>query len=519
MPNIDSIHPKNNPSLGHSPQNYGQSQTPPEIPNARVNPVRGNNEEINQSSTPKDFFSSSPSLGTARSNRVNLFMPNPAPKKSKLRIFLKYATILIVVAVIGLGTVVFARAVNLSNKIFVGQKTSFFQKIKDVLRGGGGDVRLIGEQLGQINILLLGIGGEGHDGPYLTDTMILAQIRPEKNQITLTSIPRDFWVEMPGSSGYAKINAAFSNGYVKNRDYNEAGKYAREVVEKISGLQIPYFAVVDFKGFEQAVDRVGGLDVNVERTFTDSTFPNDKEGYLPPVTFEKGPEHMDGARSLQFARSRHAEGPEGSDFARSLRQQKIIKAFKEKIISLNLITDAGKINSLAGIFADHFHTNISPGELFRVYALSRDKNILSLSLDPETKLLCPKIMEDSGAYVLTPCEGKNQGDIQNYFKNSFATGQIYEEKSVIWIAQSGTDKKAYEDAKKKLTDSNLTVFDLPYGGSAMPYNIFYQANPKPATAEFIKNTLNAKEVTLPPPGININKDKVDIIVILGESQN
>jgi len=309
---------------------------------------------------------------------------------------------------------------------------------------------------------------------------------------------------------------------MKKKDWDQGGLYARQAVEKLSGLTIPYFAIVDFQGFEKAIDMVGGVDVNVEKTFTDANFPNDATlGYLPPITFQQGWQHMSGERALQFARSRHAEGPEGSDFARSQRQQKIIKAFKDKVINLNLITNAGKINALAGIFANHLHTNISPAELYRIYQLTKNqsvKNFTSVSLDPDTtKLVCPKIQEESGAYTLVPCEGKTDSDIMNFFKNIFAVGQLYQEKSVIWLASSSPGKTSYQAALEKLQNMNLTAWELPYGGTVFPYNIFYQVNPKPATAEFIKNTLNAKEVSLPPPGVKIDNSKVDMIIILGEN--
>ena len=109
-------------------------------------------------------------------------------------------------------------------------------------------------------------------------------------------------------------------------------------MQNLTGLQVPYFAVMDFSGFEKAIDQVGGVDVTVDRTFTDYQYPDSGTGYLPPQTFTAGPQHMDGARALIFARSRHAAGVEGSDFARSQRQQKIIDAFKQKVLSMNLVS-------------------------------------------------------------------------------------------------------------------------------------------------------------------------------------
>ncbi|HVY67482.1 MAG TPA: LCP family protein [Patescibacteria group bacterium] len=443
-----------------------------------------------------------------------------APGRGKR--ILKRTLLAVVLLIIILGAAVALRAANLSQKIFVGQKTTFIGKLADLFRGSDSQ-KLVGEDLGQINVLLLGIGGEGHDGPYLSDTMIVAQIRPDLGEVVLISIPRDYLADLPDGWGQQKINAAFSYGYTKNHDWNEGGQAAIQAVEKLTGLQIPYFAVLDFSGFKQAIDEVGGVDVHVDRTFTDYSYPNDATGgYLPPLTFTAGDQHMNGTTSLEFARSRHADGPEGSDFARSQRQEKIIQAFKQKVIQLNLIGNAGTINSLLGTFADHFHTDISPTELFRIYSLIKDKNIssfISLSLDPSTSLICPKIMPDTGAYVLLPCDGKTPADVQNFFKNSFVYGKLLQEKSVIWLSTSTGDRTAYENASNELKQAGLTVWELPYKGQPLTQNIFYQANSKPATAEFLKNTLNATEATLPPPGVNVDKTRVDIIVILGKQSS
>lgn len=460
------------------------------------------------------------SQGPAEAKRRASLLSSPRAPRGSAKKIMKFAAALIVIIILGLGGLLISRAANLSGKIFVGNKFSFFQTIRDFIRGGGDNGRLVGEDLGQINILLLGIGGAGHDGPYLTDTMILAEIRPDKKEISLVSVPRDYLASLPNNLGQQKINSAFAQGYALHKNYDEAGKWARQEVEKISGLDIPYFAVIDFSGFEEAINKVGGIDVHIDRTFTDYSYPNDATlGYLPPLTFTEGNEHMNGTRALQFARSRHAEGPEGSDFARSQRQQKILEAFKAKVLSSNIISDAGNINSLLDIFADHFHTNLSLPELLRVYNLTKSgggQTIFSLSLDPETKIICPQILPDNGAYVLTPCQGKDVSDVQNFFKNSFAIGKLNQEKSVVWMAASAPGKTSYQAADKQLKDAGLTVWELPYQGQPLSQTVFYQLNPKPATAEFIKNTLNAVEVSLPPPGVKADKSKVDIIIILGQ---
>ncbi len=441
----------------------------------------------------------------------------PRRKPSRGRRILKFIVTVIILIVVGLGGFVLVRASNISSKIFVGQKTDIFHKITGLIQGTTGGAKLSGEKDGQVNVLLLGIGGPGHDGPYLSDTIILAQIRPEDKKATLTAIPRDYLVNTR-ELGQRKINAVFAESFAKNQDWDEAGASIRGVVEKMSGLRIPYFAVVDFKGFEKTVDLLGGVDVDIDRTFTDYTFPDSDEGYIPAVTFTQGHEKMSGERALIFARSRHAAGPEGSDFARSVRQQKIIQAAKSKIVDLNIITDAGKINDLVSVVGDHFHTNIAPGELLRLYNLTKEfgqDNILSLSLDPTTGIVCDQTLESTGAYVLALCSGKTDGDVEDFFQNSFNSGGLASEHAVIWLADSSVTGKLYKRAETELKNAGITVYKVIYTGKPLLQTVVYSVNDKPQTLEFAKENLKASPVSLPPPGIKISKDKVDVIVILG----
>ncbi len=450
--------------------------------------------------------------------KMNRLMPEPKPPgKSTGKRFLKWLIIIIIVAGIGLGGWLALRASGLANKIFVGQDASVFGRLTDLISSQTGGSKLDGENEGQVNILLLGIGGPGHDGPYLSDTIIVAQLRPKEKKATMISIPRDYLVNTK-EIGQRKINAVFAESYQKNRNWDEAGKSIRDVVSNISGLDIPYFAVMDFKGFEKSIDLLDGIDVQIDRTFTDYTFPNSTEGYLPAVTFKEGQERMDGERALIFARSRHAAGEEGTDYARSVRQQKIIQAAKNKVVSLNLIADAGKINELFTVIGDSFHTNMSPGQMLRAYNITKDfgdDQTISLSLDPESGLICPQTLEESGAFVLTVCPSKTTADIQDYFKNSFSTGQLTSEKATVWLADSSVTGKLYKKAETELNNAGLTVYKVVYGGKPLNQTVVYTVNNKPTTAEFITGKLDASPVSLPPPGIKIDPNKVDVIVILG----
>jgi polyisoprenyl-teichoic acid--peptidoglycan teichoic acid transferase len=467
----------------------------------------------------KQNFPSQLSTNFSNSGSGGTNQPLPVPPTKPKRRRLKMVLILIVLTILGLGAFVLIRSTSLADKIFVGSNQSLTSRISDLVSVGSGS-KVIGESEGQVNVLLLGIGGPGHDGPYLSDTIMLAQLKPEEKKATLISVPRDYLVNTK-EFGQGRINAVFAQTYSNTKDWNKAGQATIDVVEKMSGLEIPYFAVIDFDGFEKTIDLLGGVEIQIDRTFTDYTFPNDTNGYLPAVTFTEGMETMDGERALIFARSRHAAGEEGTDFARGVRQQKIIHAAKSKVVSLNIVADAGKINELFTIVGDHFHTNLTPGEMIRLYTLTKDfgaENVASLSLDPETKLICPKILEESGAYVLTTCAGKTSQDIIDYFKNSFDSSVLVAEQAVVWLADSTVAQKLYKSAEAELAANGLTVYKVIYTGKPLTQNVVYAVNPKEATLNLIKERLNASAVSLAPPGIKIDPAKVDMVVILGQEQ-
>ena len=118
----------------------------------------------------------------------------------------------------------------------------------------------------RVNVLLLGIGGQGHDGPNLSDTMILASVEKHGKDVALINIPRDIWV--PDLK--EKINAAYAIGQEKN---SQGLALAEDTVSKLFGIPIHYAIRVDFNGFTKAIDLVGGLDIDVENSFTDTRYP------------------------------------------------------------------------------------------------------------------------------------------------------------------------------------------------------------------------------------------------------
>lgn len=296
-----------------------------------------------------------------------------------------------------------------------------------------------------INVLLLGKGGGTHEGPDLTDTLIYTHIDPTQNTVSMVSIPRDLWIpELKG-----KINTAYAIG--RSKDTNGGITLAKAVVSKVVNQPISYALVIDFDGFVKAVDQIGGLDIMVDRTFDDYQYPveemrEDLCGHsleeattmiatqsptivfpcrYEHVHFEQGPTHLDGQQALIFVRSRYAQGVEGTDFARSQRQQKVIKAFKDKIFSLGILLNPIKISNLYSILANSIDTDITQDEFDDFIKLAqkmKKATIRSTVIEEENidenkpgLLTNPPLDQTNGIWKLQPRKGENDfSEIHSY---------------------------------------------------------------------------------------------------------
>jgi LCP family protein required for cell wall assembly len=267
-----------------------------------------------------------------------------------------------------------------------------------------------------VNILLFGIGGEGHDGPTLTDTIMITSIKPSTGQIALISIPRDMSVKIPGV-GYYKVNHASYYGQKAGKD---GPAYAAEILSDTLNVDLPYNAQVDFQAFSEIIDYVGGIAINVERPFTDTKYPTNNET-TQTISFAKGEQNMDGATALKFVRSRHGDNSEGSDFARAKRQQKIISALKTKIMSASTLANPIRISKIIESLTKHVSTNLQFADLMYLLKLSRQINtnqIITVVFDDGPKGFLKATTGADGAYLLEPKSG-NYEEMSDYIKNIF----------------------------------------------------------------------------------------------------
>lgn len=276
------------------------------------------------------------------------------------------------------------------------------------------------------NFLLLGERGEGEDSPDLTDVMLIVSYSHKNHDLALISIPRDLWVD----SLKTKINSVYHYG--KEKGDQNGIKLTQTAILETVGLPIHYTAVIDFALFQDVVDLVGGIDVDVQHSFTDKLFPiPGKETALPissryeTITFNAGLQHMDGVTALKFVRSRHAEGDEGTDIARSARQHLVVSAIRQKIVDPKFFLNKDKVSALYQVLMKHTDTNISPDlypSLARLVFDSRSKSTkeINLSYTPDSQgvaiLENPTVSKYGGQWVLIARDG-NWLALQQYIRN------------------------------------------------------------------------------------------------------
>lgn len=315
---------------------------------------------------------------------------------------------------------------------------------------------LAGAKEDRINILLLGMGGVGHDGPFLTDTIMIASIKPSTKEIALISIPRDLGVSIPGY-GLQKINHANAYGELKKPDWGAA--QATEVVSKNFNIDIPYYIRLDFKAFEEIIDELGGVKITVDKAFTDVEFPAANNQYQT-VSFKTGEQIMNGQTALSYARSRHGNNGEGSDFARARRQQKILAALKEQITDIGVIANPITVTNILNDLETHLTTNMEFDELVALAKLGKNTdtaNVKSLVLDSSPNGFLRNYFSEGGAFMLAPTTG-------NFMAINKAIASVFETKELAGVTTNSNTQTNNETTAASLSPKNTknTISKIPH---------------------------------------------------------
>lgn len=261
---------------------------------------------------------------------------------------------------------------------------------------------------GRTNFLILGIAGGNHSGNDLTDSMIFLSTENQTGKTLIISLPRDIWI----APLRAKLNTVY---------HYKGLKETKVIVGEILGQKIDYALLIDFDFFTEVVDFLDGVEIEVERAFDDFKYPiAGKENDLcegdpeyqcryEHLRFEAGWQTMDGTKALKYVRSRNAEGEEGTDFARSQRQQRLLMAIQKKIFTPRIILNPNKTDNLIKLTLANIETDIPQPEHFDLAKIAlkwRKNNFKTIVLNDDYLINPPTSQQRyDNQWVLIPKSG------------------------------------------------------------------------------------------------------------------
>ncbi len=352
-----------------------------------------------------------PDLSESSSKSRGKKQIGPRTRKQKIKRALKFALIPILIFA-GYYTFSFF---NLSGKIFDGNPLGFLKSTK-----------LRGEDTGRVNILLVGTseGDPGHPGEDLTDSIMVISYTVATKKTAIISIPRDLWVKTSYAS--TKINALYHYG--ESAKFNESGYYPggigllQKEIEKITDLDINYYAKINYNAFKEAVDAVGGIQVDIQGSDPRGIYDPNFDGQYGKnaLKLKNGVQTLTGTQALLLARARNANGGyglAGSDYDRTANQRKMLIALKEKALGVNIFANPLKLNDLTEAIGNNITTDFKTSEARRIYDLAGDPaaQIESIGLTSENVLKNYSSVGTGAALIPTSGIG-NYTAIQKYIQ-------------------------------------------------------------------------------------------------------
>ncbi len=373
--------------------------------------------------------------------------------------------------------------------------------------------------------MLLGKGGGAHEAPDLTDTIIIASIDPVHNEAALISVPRDLYVKPEGEYGYSKINAVYANAKnsatAEGKSTKEAEQVGLKAIEKTleTKMDIPihYYGMIDFTGFQKAIDTVGGVTINVKEPLYDPSVA--WENNWNPLIADTGVQTMNGKKALLYARSRQSS-PRG-DFDRAVRQREVMVALKDKIFSAGTYSNPVKVSQLIDAFGGHIETNFSIDEIMKLYGIGKDtqsQNIKSIGLSDEPNDFLTTDMYAGQSVVIPKAGIDDYSEIQKFIRKTLIDPRIREENASV-IVLNGTNTAGLAKKQADLLKSygyNVTDSkDAPTKDYDKTVIVDLRDGNKKFTKHYLERRYKTSATGRLPDGITA-PETADFVIIIGQ---
>jgi LCP family protein required for cell wall assembly len=459
-------------------------------------------------------------------------------KHPRVRRYFKRGSLLILALIIVVGGFLGWKLEKDISKVFHGNIFSFLHPA----------AKLRGEDQGRVTILLAGNSADdpGHEGENLTDSIMLVSLDTANNTGYLLSIPRDFWVNYGTNNcsygNQGRINAIYECGQAINFHQNGypsggMGLLVKDV-DQYLGVNIGYYALIDYSGLRDAVNAVGGIEFTVNNPNTCYILGRPFNGLYDGgrdyvtggvlVNLTNGTHLLNGEQALDLARARGdfpylypSCGYENNDFTRTQNQRQELLSLKSKILSLGVLSNPAKLSSLLDTFGNSVQTNFRANEILRLYNLSKkipNSQIQSVALTVTgngTNYL--KSMNINGADVFIPAAGEgNYSDIQSFIQRLNSNNPVVKEDASVVILNASNINGLAAKTATTLTNAGMNVVATGDDTVRSTSAVVVLNSQKSATKSYLQKTFKVTPTTNTAAFPETQNYNADFVIILGE---
>lgn len=417
----------------------------------------------------------------------------------------------------------------------------FFHNIDEVFGGNVfsnisslfGTTTLKGESSGRVNILLAGDSSDdpGHPGADLTDSVMIVSINTKNNTGFLLSIPRDLWVNVPGSSNYTKINVenTVTNFNAAGYPSNGMGQL-EQVVNQDLGIPTDYYALINYTAFRDAVNAVGGITVNINTGDPRGLFdPNISVADGGPLKLPNGNDFLNGQTALNLARARgdpcycgqYAYGFPNSDFDRTQHQREMLVALAQKSTTIGVVSNPVKIGQLFDSIGNNVKTDLTLADVIKLAQLAKASNLahaqsLTYSYGGSSPLLTGATEDGQDALIPTAGVG-NYNQLQLYYQQLTSANPVVREGATTVILNGGNTVGLAKDYEQSLTKLGVDVASVADASTIYPQTQIMDnsGGSDPNTRAALEKVFGTNIIANNP---TINTSNAKFVVILGENQ-
>jgi LCP family protein required for cell wall assembly len=381
----------------------------------------------------------------------------------------------------------------------------------------------------RLNVLLVGSDERPGESSFNTDTLIVVSVEPSTGEVAMFQVPRDM-VDVPvppnargvwGNVYRGKINSWYTAN--RNRTDLWPGKSSsargfnalKALLGQLYGLDIRYYALVNFQGFRKVVNAMGGVQINVQIPVAESQYPV-APGVLTRIYIPSGPQHMNGAEALRYARSRHRA--QGGDFDRGRRQQRVLLSLREQMNAQAIIAN---LPDLVNALKDSVKTDIKTKDLPKLLALAESvdtKNIRSFVFSPS--YYATEFLSSPRGYIITPNVSRIRKAVDQAFKITpellARRERLESEGASVWVL-NGSGRASLETSSAEFLEyqglnasaPKRTIDTRPAKTKIVVYN--GKESDLPETIKYLERRFSTTVETETDPSRS-----VDIVITLGK---